>query len=201
MEVALTGATEPGRRSRLPRQWHWTFREAKGLTGAALGLSLSVVSKGKLFRPSRGCHHALAHGRRKGVGTGQASEVILQQANLPLDCFCPVGLFLNQLQHFASLFITGQRRHNLQKSLGMQFNHCSLGFQSGDYALNLFFMGLSARLLCEWNYRPLDGMTLYPGLRLMCRKELFVSLRPRPVSCDTRIHRQEWHRRSAGIQP
>src|SRR5713226_701207 len=67
-----------------------------------------------------------------------ALEVILQQANLPLDCFCPVGLFLGQPQHFVSLFITCQRRHHLQKSLGMRFHHCSLDFQSGDYALKLF---------------------------------------------------------------
>ena len=46
-----------------------------------------------------------------------------------------------QLQHFVSLFITGQRRHHLQKSLGMRFNHCSLDFQSGDYALKLFLHG------------------------------------------------------------
>ena len=67
-----------------------------------------------------------------------ASEVILQQANLPLDCFCPVRLFLGQLPHLVSLFITGQRRHHLQKSLRMRFNHCSLDFQSGDHALKLF---------------------------------------------------------------
>ncbi len=70
-----------------------------------------------------------------------ASEVILQQANLSLDCFCPVGLFLSQLEHFVSLFITCQRRHHLQKSLGMQFNHCSVDLQSGDYALKLFLHG------------------------------------------------------------
>ena len=48
-----------------------------------------------------------------------ASEVILQQANLPLDCICPVALFLSQPHHFVSLFITCQRRHHLEKSLGM----------------------------------------------------------------------------------
>jgi len=41
-----------GRRSHVPKQWQRTFRNAKGLTGAALRLTLSVVSKGNRFQPS-----------------------------------------------------------------------------------------------------------------------------------------------------
>jgi hypothetical protein len=33
----------------VPKQWQRTFRNAKGLTGAALGLTLSVVPKGNSF--------------------------------------------------------------------------------------------------------------------------------------------------------
>ncbi len=83
----------------------------------------------------------IVHWAAKAALQRPASEVILQHANLPLDCFCPVGLFLNQLEHFVPLFITRQRRHHLQKSLGMQFNHCSLDLQGGDYALKLFLHG------------------------------------------------------------
>src|SRR6266852_156409 len=92
-----------------------------------------------------------------------ASEEIWQQANLPLDCFCPVCLVLSQLQHFVWLFITSQRRHHLQQSPGMRFNRYSLDFQSGDYALKLFLHGRPSALRISFRVRitarPLHAAT------------------------------------------